>query len=269
VAEKISGSENAFAELMNEKARAFGLKNTNFTNATGLPGENHYSCLADLAIIAKRIICDFPQYYHYFSEKTFTVNDITQQNRNTLLGNSLHIDGLKTGRTDAGGYGIVVSAEKNGKRLIGVVNGCKSARQRAAEANNLLALGFNAFISVAIAKSHQPIGSADVSLGKSDSVAIGTHEDISISVLKKYKNSIVVEFNLSDPYEAPITAGDKLGTMTFKYGTFISNTYNVFALENVQRLTFWERARASVLNLFSRKQKEKSPDSLRPKEATL
>ncbi|MDR3179735.1 MAG: D-alanyl-D-alanine carboxypeptidase [Holosporaceae bacterium] len=255
VAEKISGSEEAFAELMNEKAPMLGLKNTHFTNASGLPEENHYSCAADLAVIAKRLICDFPQYYHYFSEKTFTVNDITQQNRNTMLGNSLHVDGLKTGRTDAGGYGIVISAQKNGKRLIGVVNGCKSVRHRAAEANKLLALGFNAFVSATIAKSYQPIGFAKVSVGKSDSVAIGTHEDISISVLKKYKYSIGVELNLSEPYEAPIAAGDKLGTMTFKYGTFVSATYDVFALENVQRLTFWERVRAFVLNLFTSKPK--------------
>ncbi|MDR2681531.1 MAG: D-alanyl-D-alanine carboxypeptidase [Holosporaceae bacterium] len=269
VAEKISGSEEAFAELMNEKAEMFGLKNTHFTNATGLPDADHYSSAEDLAVIAKHLLSDFPQYYHYFSEKTFTVNDITQENRNTLLGNSLNVDGLKTGKTDAGGYGIVVSAKKSGKRLIGVVNGCKSVRQRTVEANKLLGQGFNAFINVAIAKSHQSIGNAKVSVGKSDAVGICVHEDISIPILKKYKNSIVVELNVNEPIEAPIAAGDKLGTMIFKYGTFVSQTYDVFALDDVPRLTMWERARASVLNLFSKSPKETTPAASQiPKEAT-
>ncbi|GHU10686.1 D-alanyl-D-alanine carboxypeptidase [Alphaproteobacteria bacterium] len=244
VAEKISGSDDAFAELMNQKAETFGLQNTHFMNSTGLPDENHYSCASDLTTIAKRLISDFPQYYHYFSEKTFTVNDITQHNRNTLLGNSMNVDGLKTGKTDAGGFGIVVSAKKDGKRLICVVNGCKSMKERAFEANKILSIGFAEFMPVTIAASYKAVGSAKVSIGKSDTVGVCTHEDIVVSILKKYKGNIVVELSLDEPVEAPIVAGNKLGTMVFKYGTFVSKPYDVFAIEGVEKLTFWERVKA-------------------------
>ncbi|GHT93848.1 D-alanyl-D-alanine carboxypeptidase [Alphaproteobacteria bacterium] len=247
VAEKMSGTEDAFAELMNEKAATFCLKNTHFTNSSGLPDEEHYSCASDLATIAKHVITDFPQYYHYFSEKEFTINGIKQFNRNTLLGNSLNVDGLKTGSTNAGGFGIVISGKKDGKRLICVVNGCKSAKGRIRESNKVLSLGFAEFMPVTIAGSYKQIGTAKVSVGKSNTVGVCTHEDITASILKKYRKDIEVEFTLNEPYEAPVIVGSKLGTMVFKYGTFVSKPYDVFAIEGVDRLNAWERVKAFFL----------------------
>ena len=115
------------------------LKNSHFANTSGLPDPDHYSTVSDLAIIAQRIIKDFPEYYHYFSEKVFTVNGITQQNRNTLLGNAIGVDGLKTGHTKLGGYGLVASSNVDNKRMIAVVNGCNTMKDRALSANKLLA----------------------------------------------------------------------------------------------------------------------------------
>jgi D-alanyl-D-alanine carboxypeptidase (penicillin-binding protein 5/6) len=264
VAEKISGDEGAFAALMNERAAVFGLKNTNFKNASGLPDDDHYSCASDLVTIAVRLMKDFPQHYHYFSETGFEVNGIFQKNRNVLLGNNLNVDGLKTGETSTGGAGMVVSAKKNEKMLIGVINGCRNVRERAHEANKLLAMGYGEYTPLKVATAYAAIGSAAVTVGKSDYVDVCTHEDVSIFLLKKYKNDVVVELTLEAPMEAPVISGTKLGTMVFKYGNVVSGKYDLFARETVERLTFWERIGAFFLNLFgSGKSKNSAQNKLR------
>lgn len=252
LAEKLSGDEDAFAKEMNEKGVELGLKNTNFVNSTGLPHDEHYSCLHDIATIARHIIQDFPEYYHYFSEKTFTVNDITQQNRNTLLGNSLSVDGLKTGRTNSGGYGIVISAKKNGKRLIAVVNGCKTIKSRAQEGNKILAIGFNDFIVVKISEKEKPVGIATVIYGKRDTVNLYTKDAIVISIPKKYKNSLVVELDVKEPIEAPISAGAVLGKIRYKYGNYVSQDYDLFTPEPVASMNFFEKCIAYGKELFTK-----------------
>lgn len=259
LAEKLSGDEDAFAKEMNEKATEIGLKNTHFMNSTGLPDEEHYSCLHDIAVIAKRIIQDFPEYYHYFSEKIFTVNDITQHNRNTLLGNSLNVDGLKTGKTvdplksgaSPGGFGIVVSAKKNGKRLIAAVNGCKSSKSRAQEVNKILAMGFNEFISIKISDKEKPIGAVSVIYGKRNKVNLYTKDDIIISIPKKHKNTLVVELDVKEPIEAPVILGAKLGKMRYKYGNYVSRDYDLFACEPIAKMNMFERCVFFVKELFA------------------
>ncbi len=259
LAEKLSGDEDAFVKEMNEKATEFGLKNTHFTNSTGFPDEEHYSCLYDIAIIAKRIIQDFPEYYHYFSEKTFTVNDITQHNRNTLLGNSLNVDGLKTGKAvdplksgaSPGGFGIVISAKKNGKRLIAVVNGCKSSKARTQEVNKILAMGFNEIIPIKISDKEKPIGTVSVVYGKRNKVNLYSKEDIIIPIPKKHKNTLVVELDVKEPIEAPVILGVKLGKMRYKYGNYVSRDYDLFASEPVARMNIFERCIFFIKELFA------------------
>jgi D-alanyl-D-alanine carboxypeptidase (penicillin-binding protein 5/6) len=259
LAEKLCGDEDAFAVAMNEKGAKFGLTNTNFVNATGLPHDDHYSSMHDLAIIAKHIIADFPQYYHYFSEKTFTVNGITQQNRNTLIGNSINVDGLKTGKTDAGGYGIVVSAKKNGKRLIAAVNGCTSSKNRAQEANKLLVSGFIDFMAVKIANKDLPVGTAAVSMGKRESINLYAKDDIIVSVPKKHIKSLVVELDVPEPLEAPITVGSKLGVLRYKYGNYVSNKYGLYAREPVESVNLFLRFMLKIKNaLLGSEKKGKS-----------
>lgn len=240
VAEKLAGDESAFAVLMNEKAKEFGLKNTHFVNSTGLPDDAHYSTMYDLAVIAKHVIADFPKYYHYFSEKTFTANGITQQNRNTLIGNSLNIDGLKTGHTNSGGFGIVVSGKKDGKRLIAVVNGCSSGKARVIEANKILAAGFSEYVPIKIANRDVPIATATVDLGERDKVNLYVDEDITASVPKKYRQSMVIGINVKEPILAPILSGSKIGVLTYKYGSFTSKEYSLFVHEPVAKLNVFE-----------------------------
>lgn len=253
IAEKIAGDEDAFANMMNEKAEQFGLKNTHFMNSTGLPDDAHYSTMYDLAIITRHIIADFPEYYHYFSEKTFTVNGITQQNRNTLIGNSLNIDGLKTGHTSVGGFGIVVSGKKNGKRLIAIVNGCPSSKARTIEANKILAMGFNEYVPVKIASRESPIATAAVDLGKREKVNLYVNEDINVSIPKKYRQSLVVGINVKEPLPAPVLADSKVGTLTYKYGNFTSREYDLFVHEPVAKLNVFEIVLLKVKSLFLNK----------------
>lgn len=253
VAEKLAGDEDAFATMMNEKAEQFGLKDTHFMNSTGLPNEEHYSSVHDLAIISRHIIADFPEYYHYFAEKTFTANGITQHNRNTLLGNSLNIDGLKTGHTNAGGFGIVISGKKDEKRLIAIVNGCKSEKARAIEANKILAMGFNEYIPVKIAKKDAPIAMAAVQFGKRDKINLYTDEDITALIPKKYRQSLVVGINIKEPIPAPILAGAKVGTLTYKYGHHSSKEYELFAHEPVSKMNMVEIVICKIKTWFNNK----------------
>lgn len=250
VAEALSGDVDSFVEEMNEKAKEFHLKNTMFMNPNGLPEENHYSCVFDIAVIARRIINDFPEYYHYFSERSFTVNGIKQENRNSLLGKFDGVDGLKTGHTNLGGYGLAASAMSSGKRLIAVVNGCESENDRNADIKKLLMFGFRAFVGCHICKANKPITFAKVWLGKKASVALCTHEDIFISVPKKHKKDLVVLAKIKEPIEAPIKAGQKLGILTYQYSSRVSRKYNLYASEDVGRGELMDRAKDSIKYLI-------------------
>ena len=257
VAEGLSGDVESFVEEMNKKAAEFGLKSTNFTNPSGLPEDDHFSCVYDIAIIAKRIITDFPQFYHYFSEKVFTINSITQQNRNTLLGNALKVDGLKTGRTSSGGYGIVVSAERDGKRLIAVVNGCKSAKTRAQDANKLLALGFKECTPLKIIEAGKSISEMLVRSGIKDKVNLCTHEDVIVAIPKNYRKSLRVEIIVKEPADAPIILGTKLGKLIYKYGNVTSRKYDLFAVEPIETAGFFQRVKIYLQYLIYGKEEAK------------
>lgn len=259
VAEKLAGDEEAFATMMNEKVAQFGLKDTHFVNSTGLPHDEHYSTMYDLAVISRHIIADFPEYYHYFAEKTFTANGITQHNRNTLLGNSLNVDGLKTGHTKAGGFGIVISGKKDEKRLIAIINGCKSEKARAIEANKILAMGFNEYVPVKIATKDAPIAMASVQFGKRDKINLYTDEDITVLIPKKYRQSLVVGINVKEPIPAPILAGAKVGTLTYKYGSYSSKGYELFAHEPVSKMNMLEIVICKVKSWFNKRSSAEAP----------
>ena len=249
VAEALSGDPAIFADEMNRKAEEFGLKDTHFTNPSGLPDEEHYSTVYDLAVIAQHLIKDFPEYYPYFSEKVFTVNGITQPNRNTLLGNSMGVDGLKTGHTNAGGYGLVSSAERNGKRLIAVVNGCSTMKSRSLASNSLLTLGYREFVNFRAIKAGTPIVKLKVWLGDKNEIELCTHEDINIMVPRKFQNELKIEAKMKEPIEAPIALGAKVGELTYRYGNFVSKKYDLFACQEVKKAGIFERAKSSIIYL--------------------
>lgn len=240
VAEGLSGDSSVFVEEMNRKAVEFGLTNTHFTNPTGLTNKNHYSTVHDLAVIAQRLIKDFPEYYHYFSEKVFTISGITQRNRNTLLGNSLNVDGLKTGHTDAGGFGLVASTIRNGKRLISVVNGCSSEKSRCVASNNLLILGYREFSNLQAIKAGVPVEKLKIWLGNKPEIDVCTHEDINIMVPRRFLSELKIEAKMKEPLEAPVSLGAKVGELSYRYGNFVSKKYDLFACQEVRKANFFE-----------------------------
>ncbi len=239
VAEGLSGDTNVFAEEMNRKAAEFKLNNTHFTNPTGLSNKDHYSTVHDLAVIAKRLIKDFPEYYHYFSEKVFTISGITQRNRNTLLGNSLNVDGLKTGHTDAGGFGLVASTTRNGKRLISVVNGCSSEKSRCVASNNLLILGYREFSNLRAIQAGVPVEKLKIWLGNRREIDVCTHEDVNIMVPRKFINELKIDAKMKEPLEAPVSLGMKVGELSYHYGNFVSKKYDLFACQEVKKENFF------------------------------
>src|SRR3546814_548920 len=162
LAEGLAGSEEAFAEIMNETGREFGMTGSHFTNATGWPDPDQRVTARDLATLAKRTILDHPEYYHYYGEKEFTWSDIRQGNRNPLLYRDIGADGLKTGHTEEAGYGLTASAVQDGRRLILVVNGLPSMQARADESDRLLSWGFREFDNYALFKAGDTVDEATV-----------------------------------------------------------------------------------------------------------
>lgn len=213
VAEGMAGTEDEFASRLNNKAKEIGLTNSNFKNATGWPHDEHYVTARDLAILAQRLINDFPEYYGYFAEANFTFNSINQPNRNLLLTKNVGVDGLKTGHTDSGGYGIVVSAVRDGRRLILVVNGLANDAQRVQEAQNLLNYGFMNFSNVTVAKANTPLVAVNVWMGMEEKVGLISKKDIIVTVPVDQKKSVSATVKYKTPVYAPISDEQELGLL--------------------------------------------------------
>lgn len=213
IAEGIAGSEDAFAELMNETARDIGLTGSNFTNSTGLPDPDHYMTARDLAILANRIISDFPEYYPIYSETEFTYNNHRQSNRNPLLYRKSGADGLKTGYTSVAGYGLTASAVRNDRRLILVVNGLESTRQRADEPQRLLDWGFREFGNYALFSAGETAAVAPVWLGEAGEVDLIIEQDLLLTMPRKARNNMKVTVNYVSPIPAPVTAGAQVAEL--------------------------------------------------------
>ncbi len=213
LAECLAGTEDDFANLMNVYAEKLKMNNTNFTNSSGWPADNHYSTVYDLAIISNSLIRDFPDLYSYFSEKEFTYNDIKQPNRNRLLNNVNGADGLKTGYVKKSGWGIAGSAIRNNRRITVVINGTNSSRSRLNESSNLLNWAFKQTTQKILAHKNQIIKNVDVWLGSKPTVNLVVEKDIvsilSFDQLKLIKSTIHYE----KPISAPIKAGEKIGSL--------------------------------------------------------
>ena len=218
VAEGVGGSLDNFVAMMNRQAQAWGLKNTQFKNATGLTEAGHYSSARDLAVIASHIVRDFPeQYATYYAQRNFTYNKIKQDNRNMLLGRDPAVDGMKTGYTDAAGYCLVASAQRdfpNGKRrLVSVVMGASSREGRAGESQKLLNWGFTAWDAVRLFEPGKPATTVPVWKGTSPTAALGALNGVVIAVPKGEGDKLKTVINRNDPLVAPLLAGQKVGTL--------------------------------------------------------
>jgi D-alanyl-D-alanine carboxypeptidase (penicillin-binding protein 5/6) len=246
VAEGLAGSEEAFARKMTDKARELGMMNTNFKNASGLPDPDHYTTARDLATLAAALIRNFPEYYHFYSETEFTFSDITQQNRNPLLYRDVGVDGLKTGHTEAAGYGLTASAVRNGQRLIVVVNGLESTRERAQEPERILDWGFREFGTFPLFAAGETVADATVWLGTEARVPLIVQEPVSIVMRRAVRDDLKVTLKTQEPIAAPIEPGSVQGELVVSAPGLDTITIPVVAGEPVERLGSFGRLQSAV-----------------------
>lgn len=238
LAEGLSGSEEAFAENLNSKARELGMENSNFKNASGWPDPEHYSTARDLGKLAVALINNHPEYYKYYGETEFSYNDIAQQNRNPMLYQNIGADGIKTGHTEAGGYGLIGSGVKNDRRVIIVINGLPDSAARAQESKKLLQWGLNSFKNETLVKANAIVGSADVMLGKADTVKLIVKEDIRKTIPHNAAKNIKLTVSYDGPVQAPIKTGQEIGTLTISVPGQADITQPVFAASDIEAKGF-------------------------------
>ncbi|WP_043835966.1 D-alanyl-D-alanine carboxypeptidase family protein [Muricoccus aerilatus] len=213
LAEGIAGSETQFAEMLNDYGRKIGLTASSFRNATGWPDPEHRMTCRDLSILARRLINDFPEYFRIYSERSFVWNNITQENRNPLLGRVAGADGLKTGHTDEAGYGLTGTAKRGDRRLILVANGLSSMAARREETERLMEWGFREFENVALFRASDTIEEAPVYLGERLKVPLVGGRDVVLTLPKQWRRSLQVRLRYDSPVPAPIAKGQELGKL--------------------------------------------------------
>lgn len=246
VAEGISGTEEAFATLMTDVGFEIGLTGSNFRNSHGMPDPDHYMTARDLAVLARKLIEDFPEYYYYFAEEEFTYSDITQGNRNTLINPSTGVDGLKTGHAEAAGYGLVASSVRADRRLISVTNGLDNMRLRGSESMRLLDWGYREFGTYKLFDAGQQVDEALVWLGEVDSVPLIVDEEIRLTLPRSGRRGMEVTASYDNPTPAPFSAGTTIGTLTVKVPGQEDQEFPLKAAEGVALLDFTGRIMAAA-----------------------
>ena len=256
LAEGLSGSEENMVDEMNDKGNQLGLTNTNFQNVTGWPHEDHYMSLRDIAILSRLIINDFPEYYYLFSLNEYTYNDIKQFNRNKLVSID-GFDGLKTGRTTQSGYGLAASSLREGRRIVTVVNGLNSDKERINETKKLANWSFREFVNIDLYRADDTIHQAKVWLGKESFVPLIINEDLSLTVKKKNLNKFKVQLVYETPIVSPINKGDKIAELLIIDGDNIKKK-DIYAGKNISKVSIFYRS-FSIINylLFGVSKKNK------------
>ncbi len=250
LAEAIAGSEDVFAQMMNREARRLGMTNSNFVNSTGLPHPQHYTTGHDLGLLAAAIVRDFPEYYPLYSTKEFRYNNISQSNRNRLLWIDPTVDGMKTGYTENAGYCLITSARRGERRLISVVLGAASESARASESQKLLNYGFQFYDSVRLYEKNQPVATLQVWKGGSNSVKAGFTGDLYLSLPKGQAEKLKASVESVQPLLAPISAGQRVGTMKLTLDGKPFRELPVAALESVPLAGILGRGWDSIRLLF-------------------
>jgi serine-type D-Ala-D-Ala carboxypeptidase (penicillin-binding protein 5/6) len=250
LAEGMAGNERIFAtDFMTKRARELGLTKSTFANSNGLPDPGNKMTVRELSILARYIMQTYPEFYKLFGEKEFTWNKIRQQNRNPLLNAMEGADGLKTGYTKEGGYGMVGSAVQNGTRLIVVVNGLEDPEDRATEAKKMLEWGFRNFETRILFAAGQPFGYARVFGGESRSVKLSSLEPVKIMVQKNGVEKLIARVIYSGPVRAPVEAGQKIGVVRVWRGANIAVETPVYAAESIGMGSTMRRALDGVSEL--------------------
>jgi D-alanyl-D-alanine carboxypeptidase (penicillin-binding protein 5/6) len=241
LAEGISGSEQQFAELMNETARRIGLRSSHFRNATGWPDPEQRMTARDLAVLARRIIVDHPEYYRFYNERSFRWNDISQENRNPTLARVAGADGLKTGHTEEAGFGLTASAIRGGRRLILVVNGLPSMRARAEESSRLLEWGFREFDNVVMFRAADTVEEVPVWLGERPTVPLVTGRDLVLTLPRQWRQGLRARVRYDAPVAAPVAKGQELGKLVVSGQGVPEMELPLIAGADVERLGLFAR----------------------------
>jgi serine-type D-Ala-D-Ala carboxypeptidase (penicillin-binding protein 5/6) len=252
VAEHIAGSEQAFAELMNQHAERLGLSNTHFMNSHGLPHPDHYTSARDLAKLSAALIRNFPVHYARYRELDYTYNDIKQYNRNKLLREDPSVDGLKTGYTREAGYGLVASAKRGDMRLVSVVLGTSSPTTRKNETRGLLNYGFRFYETAHLLDAGEELDKPRVWKGRADYVPAGVLDDIVLTLPRGKRQQVERRVALVEDIEAPLAVGDSVGTLTLLLDGELLHQGPVVALEAVQPGGFFARLWDVILMWLAR-----------------
>jgi D-alanyl-D-alanine carboxypeptidase (penicillin-binding protein 5/6) len=250
LAEGIAGTESAFAELMTQKAEELGMTGSHFTNSTGWPDPNHRMTARDLATLAEAMIEQFPEYYHYYSETEFTWNEIRQFNRNPLLGRVAGADGLKTGHTEEAGYGLTASAERDGRRLVLVVNGLDSVRARAEESARLMEWGFREFDNYRLFAAEDTVERAEVWLGAANYVPLVTDGGLTMTLPKHARSEMTVKVVYDGPIPAPIEEGQEIARLEIDAPGMDVKTFPLYAGTSVEKLGPFGRLIGSIEHMI-------------------
>ena len=250
LAEYLAGTEDAFVQLMNQYALELEMRDTQYMNVTGLPSKNHFTSAADIARLAKAIISEFPDYYRWYSQKEFTYNGIAQKNRNALLWRDPSVDGMKTGMTDAAGYCLVSSAQRDDMRLIAVVLGTKSSRARANDSQALLNYGFRFFETRLLYEAGGSVAETRVWKGEMENASLGLTSDLYVTIPRGSYDQLQAKIELPDHVIAPITRTTQIGRVRIDLDDETLAEANLVALNTINEGTIWQVAKDSVLLWF-------------------
>jgi D-alanyl-D-alanine carboxypeptidase (penicillin-binding protein 5/6) len=250
LAEYLAGTEDAFVQLMNQYALELEMRDTQYMNVTGLPSKNHFTSAADIARLAKAIISEFPDYYRWYSQKEFTYNGIAQKNRNALLWRDPSVDGMKTGMTDAAGYCLVSSAQRDDMRLIAVVLGTKSSRARANDSQALLNYGFRFFETRLLYEAGGSVAETRVWKGEMENANLGLTSDLYVTIPRGSYDQLQAKIELPDQVIAPITRTTQIGRVRIDLDDETLAEENLVALNTINEGTIWQVAKDSVLLWF-------------------
>jgi len=241
LAEHVAGSEAVFAQMMNAEAERLGMTGTHYMNATGLPHPEHYTTARDVAVLARALIGEFPRYYRWYSQDEFTYNDITQHNRNLLLGRDPSVDGLKTGHTESAGYCLATSAERDGMRLISVVMGSDSESARATASQSLLNYGFRFFETFKLYSAGDVLTTAPVWKGTVDEMELAIPDDLYVTVPRGRQDQLSADVEIPSRPVAPFAAGQPFGRLEVRLGDELRLEQPLRVVDDVPLAGWWGR----------------------------
>jgi D-alanyl-D-alanine carboxypeptidase (penicillin-binding protein 5/6) len=247
LAEHIAGSEATFAELMNNHARELGMTDTHFVNSTGLPHDDHYTTPADIAKVAAATIREFPEYYPWYSDKSFIFNEITQHNRNKLLWRDDSVDGIKTGHTEAAGYCLVASAQRENMRLISVVMGTSGEEARAQASQSLLNYGFRFFETHQLYTAGETLNRARIWKGDKEKLPLGLDHDLTVTIPRHQYQNLDARMEIEPRIMAPISQGDVLGRVSISLDGEPVTEAALVALKSIAEGNIWQQIKDSAL----------------------